>query len=997
MENNNENRKVDKKLKIVHFNCNNKSNLTPEIGPLISNQSSNILLSINETFALHDLSIYKLHGVRHQNPLCRGLSFFISDHLRYYTDVFYSAFSIYGLISLPSNDDTEALKIAFIATYRSPSLLPDQEKQFFEDLNEVACKLLDKTTLIYVMGDLNVYEKRFFKNDPKKIAPTPPCKNSKAFQTLMESIPGPSHFYFNEPTHFPHQNNIQTCSQLDYIFAIYAGDRVPKGKTTVWVTTSDHRALLLVVNIPFLQNIKVRFKTYDRVINTSFLFIDSQLAKAATKMKWDPEHCWDNLSKIEIYRDHLLEAHSLTFRQRRPTNTRNFEAKIKILQNKAQIARDNNDWWNYDQLTEEIREAITLKATTALKDCSENDDKQSGLFYKWAGSILKPNKSEQGKFTMINKTVAQITDPINANYIDSNPLLPMLRISTPEQIKSLVRACNLFDFKKVLGKIRKVPVWFKQCKYSVVYLAERLTLGVILGEFYPPVLKLCQADILPSRSIFQMLNPFSKLVENFFASQLQKILGQCQNFAYRPNLSTTSLLLVQFDHLARNDLVYAFNGDLMKAFDRLSRKLVYESIENSALANIIYSWLDRLDSPYFLWWRGDYVEISRDNFNRGCPPGSICGPITYILGQSDHLHYQSSMFKAYFADDNLPIYLDQEVLWSEAADFVDFMYRNGMEMHVKGSKAAVFLVFGKRAPTVNLDAKFLNTDMGMVEIKRSYGIRQLGLDIIANPSNGRAEIELDKIINRLKHASVSIRVLSQRTISSVMLELVRTYLISVVSYGIIIWYPLMSNYDVKKVNSLRYWYYSVVCYICADSKQLLSWSNSSHTIRKGHSCETRFKELCGIPTLEELALASTKAHYPQILNMVQKGWLKNIVYEGRLKLHYLRGFDLHSKKAISPLRVCIDLLNEHGYDKIHFNTKDSWLMLVETELKNLTKEEIRFFQRTITVMHFKIEKEYFERVKKGDKIKVFFSEKEKQARKILKRLKRLNPKSNFLL
>ena len=990
------NMNLQTRLKFIQYNCNNKSNLTPDIGPCISNTKQNILMTLNETFALPDLSIYRLAGIRHSNPMSRGLCLFISDHLRHYTDVFYSAYTINGLITLPSNNmDKEAMTIAFIATYRSPSLDPQQEEEFFDDLNKVCCELLEKSPLVYLMGDLNVFKNRYYKDDINKIANTPQCKNSRAYFKFMQALPGPTHHYISEPTHFPHQSSTATCAQLDYLLVLYAGETYPSGKSSTWITTSDHRALICQINVPYLANVKIRFSNHIRYINTDFKFLDFLIYSEASKLKWHPEVTWDNLTRLEILKDHLIQAHSLEVKQNKPSGTSNFESKIKILQNKAMIARKKGDWANYTTLISDIKEAITRKATTALNDCDQDQDKASGLFYKWAGSILKPCKAEQGKYTMTNKSVHEVTSPINENYIDNNPIIPDFRASSDEEKSKLIRACQKFNFKKVLGKIKKVPPWFKQIKNTIVYLAERLTLAVILGENYPPCLKLCQADILPSRSIFQMLNPFSKLVESFFADQLQSLLSDCQNFAYRPLLSCTSLMMLQFDYIARKPLLYGFNGDLKKAFDRLSRKLVYDRIQNSALANIIWSWLDRRSSPYFLWWRGEYNCVSRDDFNRGCPPGSICGPVTYILGQSDHLNFTKALFKALFADDSLPLTEDPNDMIEDAENFANFAHNNGMSLHTEGDKAAVFMVFGKGAVVEPLQEISLLTDFGRVDVKRTWKIRQLGFDVAAHQANGRALVMLDRLIDKLKHASIAMRVLSAGTLSSTMISLVRTYLISLVSYGIICWYPLMSVYDPAQIKAVRYWYYSVICYICSDTKQLLSWSISSHTMALGHSCEIRFKELCGLPTLEELCIASAKAHYQQIRQMLKLGWLDRIVYEtARDKLVYLCVPQIQ-KKFISPLRVCIDILDKFGCDKLFFDTKDSWLVKLEVEdlLKDISKEEIRLFQRSMTIMHFQIEKEYFKRVKKGDKIRQFFEQKEKVVRKLLKRYRRFSTKN----
>ena len=71
---------------------------------------------------------------------------------------------------------------------------------------------------------------------------------------------------------------------------------------------------------------------------------------------------------------------------------------------------------------------------------------------------------------------------------------------------------------------------------------------------------------ISSRTIFQCVHPLSKLVEGFLAGALTEQMEVLQNFAYRKKLSTTALWLKQTDILSRESLIFAFNGDLVKAF-----------------------------------------------------------------------------------------------------------------------------------------------------------------------------------------------------------------------------------------------------------------------------------------------------------------------------------------------------------------------------------------------------------------------------------------------
>ena len=77
-----------------------------------------------------------------------------------------------------------------------------------------------------------------------------------------------------------------------------------------------------------------------------------------------------------------------------------------------------------------------------------------------------------------------------------------------------------------------------------------------------------KCDLLPERSIFQIVVPYAKVVENALYTFNSMYSVGLENMAYREKLSTTALLINQFDIFARILTVFGFNGDQKKAFDR---------------------------------------------------------------------------------------------------------------------------------------------------------------------------------------------------------------------------------------------------------------------------------------------------------------------------------------------------------------------------------------------------------------------------------------------
>ena len=296
------------------------------------------------------------------------------------------------------------------------------------------------------------------------------------------------------------------------------------------------------------------------------------------------------------------------------------------------------------------------------------------------------------------------------------------------------------------------------------------------------------------------------MVESFLAKVVDKYVRGLENFAYRKGLSCTALLLRQFDVYSKEKVCYSFNGDLVKAFDRLSRKLVYDQITNPLVARIIWSWMDRSESPYFIKWREAVHTICRDKWNRGVEPGSILGPLLFIIGLNDRVLYERSLCKSLFADDGQPLYSKVSDMVLDAEKFIKYVYKNDMSLHLDGSKEASFLVCGWGSKTfkdlsIKLKLQDQLPEVGDLTIKRSYSVKQLGVYIDMSGSN--AVFDLNELIKKLKHASIELRAASSWMLASECINLVSTYIVSLLRYAICVWYPVMMKYDSHE-QSRRY-------------------------------------------------------------------------------------------------------------------------------------------------------------------------------------------------
>ena len=273
---------------------------------------------------------------------------------------------------------------------------------------------------------------------------------------------------------------------------------------------------------------------------------------------------------------------------------------------------------------------------------------------------------------------------------------------------------------------------------------------------------------------------------------------------------------------------------------------------------------------------------------------------------------------------------------SDALDFIHFVKSSNMAIHTEGSKAATYMLIGKgtRGFDIKDSTIVLHSNYGDIEISEATTVKQLGINWYVSGKLRKPLIDITCIVSKLKHAATALRGIAPMVKASSALSIVKTYVLSVISTAIVVWFPIVKHNDIGTLNKLRYWYCSVMTYICTDAKDVLGWCNSSKTVREGSSVEINLRHLTGLPTLDELYLASCKSHYPQVCKLVDMGLLTGVAVRSsrdRDKLVYLCHGSLQSK-AISPLQDLIVTVASQGSTKIKFKSHRSWLMKLESNL-----------------------------------------------------------------
>ena len=961
--NTNSNLIANNKLKLLQFNIAKNHTNFQSLAPELASPGQNVVLVINESTYLQDLTRFNLVGVRHQDRIMSGLCVFISDHLRPYTELKTCKWGFYLTINPPSDANGNGfIPISIIATYRNPVLdkpeyFNSANDEYFDEIFNEGKELLKKSSLIYMLGDMNCFNQRYEKTDwSVKGATDFNGYQVKSYMKMIRSFPASYKFMHTGITHIPRANTSRTCAQLDYIVSIFNQGRCPSGKSKVFRgTTSDHFCISVLINIPRFTFFVPKFETRYRSVDTDYALADLTLAKIRRKWPLRSAHIEQDFLTHENTKSFLLNSTTRNIKRVMPVGAYHPTlVRAQILQQKAHSAYMSGDVELFNNYELKIRETMSRYYNDIAKKASR--DRQAPLFYDWCRFMSKPTKAQSGKYVMRNDSVETIAEEINKNY-RNHAADDSWRIRQPtswDDIEEVHKKIREFDFVEATKKAKKTPLQFKRMPVSESHLAKQLTMAIVENQVYPPVLKASDCSLLPSRSIFSSATPINKVVEAFFNSLIS--IEDSENVAYRKNLSCTSLLLQQFDVFATEQTIFTLNCDYKKAFDTVSRSSIIGTIDNKVVANILSTWMSRRLAGYSINWRGNKAYIKREDWTAGVEPGSICGPKLFIKGLQCSKVFNQAIQKNYFSDDSFPMFKNLLELKQDAVGLFYHAEELKMKLHTTGDKRCSFMAFGQIDDNAIGQKIEILVNGRKVEIQRDFKVRQLGL-VYSASQEGILSIDLEHVIDRVRSASFSLQSAALNCPASVLITNVMMFVVPAISYAIAVWYPIeAADKKSDQLRRLRYWYNCCLNICCFENRSLMGWSNSSKTLTSGTNTEMQLTHLTGLPTIEIIYQSSILSHYPHIQKHYTLGWLdKTIKFHARTKrFHYIK---TEVKNRISPLRLTLNVVNSiksHNLVSVRKALKlNSELKIIEQLYgKDYPPWKIRIFQRVLSLHLF---------------------------------------------
>jgi len=311
-------------------------------------------------------------------------------------------------------------------------------------------------------------------------------------------------------------------------------------------------------------------------------------------------------------------------------------------------------------------------------------------------------------------------------------------------------------------------------------------------ENYRPVSNLSSVSKLFERCVLHRL----MALPNYDA-----LLGDHQH-GFRPNHSTTSCLLQLKDEVCEQlDLkqtVLAYSLDLSAAFDML-RPDTFVELMSSRLPRGLLGMLGE-----FLADRKFYVKIenkrsSVKNIDRGCPQGSVLGPVLFNLYTSlIREKLPKDVMLTSYADDSYVVIHDNDhgnlVKRTESCITTHIASLETIGMKVNEAKTEI-MIFGKNMPSTNINVKG-------VAVATKDCIKALGVQIDKDLS---WKTHITTLKKRVLSVIGGVRMVRSKLTQAQTTKVVTAQVFSILYYACAVWLtPSLGSNLKKTVNSLHF-------------------------------------------------------------------------------------------------------------------------------------------------------------------------------------------------
>lgn len=473
-------------------------------------------------------------------------------------------------------------------------------------------------------------------------------------------------------------------------------------------------------------------------------------------------------------------------------------SKIERLRSSLQTAM-SDDQSNYE--AELAKGRSTTKLFKYFKSLRKSDPLPPKL--TWMGKTACSCEEQASLLNLYFQSVFVSSD-VSVEY---EPELPRLQSITDYDV-SLVKIKSIFetlDITKSRGPDSLPPILFRKVPALASSLAS-IFYKIKQTSVYPdcwkigkvtPLFKKGDRQLVSNYRPITLLNICSKIFEKCVFDALYPFVSpliHSNQFGFQKKKSTIVQLVCYLDEIYKGinnsclavETVYL---DFAKAFDKINHKVLLKKLRLLGVGGKLFSILSS-----YLSNRKQFVEISGFESDllsvlSGVPQGSILGPLLFLIYVLDLPHNLKSI-PFMFADDTKLLSLRQLCLTStDLQSDLDCLSmwseRNMMEFNIDKCNILLFRSNNSNIPLLHLCGKTLNT---------THSEKDLGV-LVSH------DLKWSEHIKEAVRKANSVLFLIKRNCSATLpvkhkLNMYKSMVIPVISYGSSVWYANKSNWKI---------------------------------------------------------------------------------------------------------------------------------------------------------------------------------------------------------